>query len=314
MKIKIDRVDRDVFLISFIACMQHNRYRPPDLAFPIELNTRAATYLAVRRHPRDPTALYLRCYRKNAVLGIAAMARSPFDETALGIPVGRLQSIEAEEFEAAQSLVQAIEDGAHQLGIKLLLARIHPSSMALPALVERGWAVYGANVLYAGVPQETSFPDEVESSSSPEEVHQAAQLVGHCFVDTHLSRDKLLERDRCALIYESWVRAEAERGAQLLFIRRSGQWIGLGVCRDNPTAHEYLNIDIWHLHLFAVDPRQQGQGIGTMIAQAVFSLARDRGATLVQTGVDTAHLAAQRIYSRLGLFPAGSSLVLHRWL
>lgn len=288
--------------------------RPPELA-QRRVDAGSAKYVAALRHGQKPTGVYLMARKGTRVTALVAVSPSPFDTTIFGLPVGRVQTLEVVDVAEAPSVVRATERTARHLGFELLFARVSPSSPTVPALIERGFQIYGATVLYSGKPTTIEgASDGVYQVLERSEVAEAARVARLGFTDTHLSRDHRLDRRKGRALYESWVKAEAERGAQILMIRHNGRATAVAVIRENPLAREHLGIEQWHLHLLAVHPSAQGSGQGRRIANAACARAIGAGADIVQTGVDTGSLAAQRIYTGLGLLPSGSSIVLHKWL
>ena len=61
------------------------------------------------------------------------------------------------------------------------------------------------------------------------------------------------------------------------------------------------------IYMIAVDPHQQGRGVGTALMQHALVWMKERGmaVAMVETGGDPGHAAARRTYEKLGfgLFP-----------
>jgi RimJ/RimL family protein N-acetyltransferase len=316
-------VSRDEFTAALVELLVELHGRgggaaPPELG-GLRVDERAARYVAALRHGGEAGGGgFMTARRGRRVTALAAVAPSPFDQKVFGMPVGRVQTLEAVDAAEAAVAVEAVDRRARALGLSLLHARVPSGSRALPALLSSGYQAFGATVTYAGTPLVPAGGGGggggVEVAGSARELAEAARLARLGFGDTHLSRDERVDARRGRALYEAWVRAEADRGARVLVIRREGRAVALAVCRDNPLARQLLGVDQWHLHLLAVHPRFRGQGLGREAAGAAFSTALAAGAARVQTGVDTGALAAQRIYARAGLLPVGSSFALHRWL
>lgn len=307
-------VAREEFVTGLIELMPTlARSRPPELAQK-RIDERAARYIAALRHGGDVESVYLLARKNSRVTALAAVAPSPFDTGIFGIPIGRIQTLEVADGVEAPSVVRATERAARTLGFELLFARVSPSSPMLPALIDRDFRSFGATVLYSGRPVISKDAlHGVKLARERSEVAEAARVARLGFSNTHLSRDSRLDMRKGRALYEAWVKAEADRGAQVLFIREEDRAAAVAICRTNPLAHTHLGMEQWHLHLLAVHPRFQGAGLGRRVAEAACATAVGSGAELLQTGVDTGAIAAQRIYSSVGLLPAGSSLALHKW-
>jgi ribosomal protein S18 acetylase RimI-like enzyme len=289
------------------------RSRPPELA-QRRVDEGAARYIAELRHGHDDESIYLLANKGSRVTAIAAVAPSPFDSKIFGLSIGRLQTLEVADRAEAPSVVRATERSARARGFELLFARTTPSSSTLPALFDRDFKAFGATVLYSGRPQTPKEDLEgVEVAEERDEIAEAARVARLAFADTHLSRDSRLDVRKGRALYDAWIKAEADRGARVLIVRERGRVAAVALCRDNQLARIHLGIEQWHLHLLAVHPRFQGAGLGRRVAAAAGATALASGAELLQTGVDTGAIAAQRIYAGMGLLPAGSSLALHKW-
>lgn len=310
----VSREDFAAALIELLTSAGRGAAAPPELG-GLPVDDGGAAYVAALRHGTDVGGgIHLMERRGRRVAALAAVVPSAFDQEVFGLPVGRVQTLEVADRADAAAAVWAVEQAARTLRLSLLLARVAAGSRVLPALLAQGYQAFGATVTYAGPAPAVAAGTEAELVSGAREVAEAARLARLGFEDTHLSRDERLDGQKGRALYEAWVRAEAGRGARLLVIRRDGRAAALAVCRDNPLVRQHLGLDQWHLHLLAVHPRFRGQGLGRAAAAAAFAAAAAAGARRVQTGVDTAALAAQRIYARAGLLPVGSSLALHRWL
>ncbi len=314
-------VSREEFVEALVELLPTvSRGRPTEVN-AARIDERVARYVAELRHGSSAQATYLLSRNGKRPSALAAVASSPFDEQILGVPVGKVLSLEVTAEAEARTAIRAADRAAIAMGFELLLARVAPDGLALPAMLASGWQAFGATILYAGTPINVRNVDPaIEVAESVEDVREAARLARLCFTDTHLSRDEGLDRAQSRALYEAWVKAEAERGATVLIARETrktherGRVQAVAVCRGNDLARQRLGLRQWHLHLLAVHPRARGTGLGLQIARAAMQTAQRAGAELVQTGVDTAAVAAQRIYTELGLLPRNSSFALHRWL
>jgi GNAT superfamily N-acetyltransferase len=307
-------VTRGEFVDAFIELLPSlGRSRPVELALR-RIDERAARYVAALRHGADVEGIYLLARKGSRVTALAAVAPSPFDTEIFGLNVGLVQTLEVADGAEAPSVVRATERAARSRGFELLFGRVSPASPTLPALLDRKFAIFGATVLYSGRPVVPEVAtEELELATDRRTISDAARVARHSFGDTHLSRDSRLDGRKGRTLYEAWVKAEADRGARILIKREGGRPAATAVCRENRLAREHLGVEQWHLHLLAVHPRFQGKGLGRGLAEAAGAVAIEAGAELLQTGVDTGSIAAQRVYTAMGLAPAGSSLALHKW-
>lgn len=318
---RVERVSRED-LVEAAAELLPGAGRPPELALPA-LGAREARYLAELRHgAAPPAAVALVAREAGRPVAVAGVLPSPFDEEVFGPPSARIVGFEALTREAAEALAdEALASASGELGARFVQARVAPASPGLAALASRGLAAFGATVLYAGeVGREGEAKDgrereRVERVEGGPELEAAARAAGEARFESHLARDPRLPAGKERLVYERWVRSEADRGATVLLSRdEGGEPAGVAVLRASPLAPRLLGLELWHLHVLAVAAPFEGRGHGARLARAALAEAAAAGATLLQTGADTAALAAARLYARLGLLPRAASLALHGWL
>lgn len=81
-----------------------------------------------------------------------------------------------------------------------------------------------------------------------------------------------------------------------------------GVIVGFVTARVHAEESLGEIHMVAVDPDHQGQGIGGRLTREALNWLRSAGATMamVETGADPGHAAARRTYERAGFAPWAS--------
>jgi mycothiol synthase len=116
-----------------------------------------------------------------------------------------------------------------------------------------------------------------------------AEVYQHFHPDWRESQRKAVEAACTADDTDAWVALE------------DGGVVGFVVVK--PHAED----DMGEIYMLAVDPNQQGRGIGTALMKYAMAWMKERGmaVAMVETGGDPGHAAARRTYEKLGfgLFP-----------
>jgi len=116
-----------------------------------------------------------------------------------------------------------------------------------------------------------------------------AEVYQHCHPDWRASQRQAVEAACTAEDTEAWVALD------------DGGVVGFAVV----TLHAEEGMG--EISMVAVDPNQQGRGIGTALLQYAMAWMKARGmaVAMVETGGDPGHAAARRTYEKLGfgLFP-----------
>jgi GNAT superfamily N-acetyltransferase len=101
--------------------------------------------------------------------------------------------------------------------------------------------------------------------------------------------------------------AEHQREAVESALATQRAWVAVSGDRVVGFITVVLHADdrLGEIHMVAVDPDRQSEGIGTLLTARTLAWMRDSGMTLamVETGADPGHAAARRTYERAGFAP-----------
>tara|TARA_R110002072_G_scaffold173600_2_gene328294 strand:+ start:72335 stop:72799 length:465 start_codon:yes stop_codon:yes gene_type:complete len=93
-------------------------------------------------------------------------------------------------------------------------------------------------------------------------------------------------------------RLAAISGKQILLAVDGGRVIGVAVCFEGFST--FTGRSLLNIHDLAVSAEYRGQGVGTMLLDAVAERARKIGCCRVTLEVDTANPGAKKLYERSG--------------
>ncbi|NQV28960.1 MAG: GNAT family N-acetyltransferase [Rhodopirellula sp.] len=93
-------------------------------------------------------------------------------------------------------------------------------------------------------------------------------------------------------------RLAATSGKQILLAVDVGRVVGVAVCFE--AFSTFAGRPLLNLHDLAVTADYRGQGVGTMLLNAVANRARELGCCRVTLEVDTANPGAKKLYDRSG--------------
>jgi GNAT superfamily N-acetyltransferase len=105
-----------------------------------------------------------------------------------------------------------------------------------------------------------------------------------------------------------WRAGQARDVRDLLSDSTQRVWVaddGGGTAIGFPAARLHRERDLGEIYMIAVDPRTQGRGVGTALAEAATNWLRQSGmrVAMIETGGDRGHALARRVYQKAGYRP-----------
>lgn len=124
--------------------------------------------------------------------------------------------------------------------------------------------------------------------------------------DTRFYFDGHFEREKCDLLYSTWIENSFRGFAQAVLVAESdGQPAAYLTCHLNDQASQ--------IGLVGVGEGHRGKGLATKLVRAFLSWSREQGARRALVVTQGRNLAAQRLYQRNGFITASMDLWYHRW-
>jgi len=166
--------------------------------------------------------------------------------------------------------------------------------------------------------------------AQPDDATQIAPLVGMIYRDMAMPILRTVSRaDLLAMLTNLYEKSENLTGLAQTFVAAKGAKV-FGVAFGHPAANEVKVNQLlqtvsaaqpgfpgplvlggesqpgeWYLSMLAVDPKTQGQGIGSQLLEALPQLVADQKLSRLSLNVDDGNPDAARLYRRQGFKKAG---------
>jgi len=124
--------------------------------------------------------------------------------------------------------------------------------------------------------------------------------------DTRFYFDGHFEREKCDLLYATWIENSFRGFAQAVLVAEAdGEPAAYLTCHLNDQASQ--------IGLVGVGESHRGKGLATKLVRAFLSWSRGQGAQRALVVTQGRNLPAQRLYQRNGFITASMDLWYHRW-
>lgn len=136
----------------------------------------------------------------------------------------------------------------------------------------------------------TSLGETLIQESLDEKTAMAiAAVCSRAFRRDRFSLDECLPEGDVAALYARWIRNSLQNPSLARFVS------GLSFC-----TVKWLTTDLATIDLIAVDPAEQGTGVGSRLLQDTLTLCRNRGCKVLHVTTETENPGAVRFYRRQG--------------
>jgi dTDP-4-amino-4,6-dideoxy-D-galactose acyltransferase len=124
--------------------------------------------------------------------------------------------------------------------------------------------------------------------------------------DSRFYFDEHFDREKCDLLYETWVENSFHGFAQAVLIAEvEGRAAGYLTCHLKGVESQ--------IGLVGIAAEYQGRGLGSRLIRHFLSWSREQGATRAVVVTQGRNLAAQRLYQRNGFISSSLQLWYHLW-
>jgi dTDP-4-amino-4,6-dideoxy-D-galactose acyltransferase len=128
--------------------------------------------------------------------------------------------------------------------------------------------------------------------------------------DSRFYFDDCFPRDRCDLLYETWVQRSCEGWAEVVLVATSSDRpIGFVSCHLDAIGATRLG----RIGLIGVRSDCTGRGIGSNLVQDAIAWFQVHGASTVTVATQRRNLAAQGLYQRCGFTVSDVQVWYHKW-
>ena len=158
-----------------------------------------------------------------------------------------------------------------------------------------------------GEPRDGAF--DPSTLGRAEDLDDLVAIARVAHEDSRFYADAGFPRERCAALYETWIRKSFEGDADAVLVGRvDGRASGYLTCRlaaaEAPTGH---------IGLVAVAERARGRGVATALVRSGLHWFGRNGAQRVEVATQGRNLAAQRLYQAAGFRICSLRLWFHKW-
>ena len=233
----------------------------------------------------------------------------PWDSNFFGFPVARLRGdqLTLEIANAAETWC-----GDHRVHCLYFLARSDDANTVKLAESHGFHLVDVRLTMDQSLPSASSFVAAaaftVSRAAKVDDISELRRIARMSHTDTRFFFDDRFPREKCELLYDTWIQSSCEGFAQAVFVvEESGRVAGYVTCHLSKDGEE------GSIGLIAVDALQQGKGLGRQLVHAAIEWFLSQKASQVSVVTQGRNVAAQRLYARCGFIPRKLELYYHRW-
>ena len=141
----------------------------------------------------------------------------------------------------------------------------------------------------------------------PGDIDRLCAIAGDVHRMTRFYNDPGFPRDRCAALYETWIRSSCEGRADAVFVYApNGAADGYLTCHLDPGRRGRIG-------LVGLAPEVRRQGSAGRLVRAAQRWFAEHDASVVTVVSQGANRPAQRTYERCGFLNDDTALWFHRW-
>jgi ribosomal protein S18 acetylase RimI-like enzyme len=235
---------------------------------------------------------------------------------------------------AARPALKRVYAKAQSLALDLLLLRIPTSEHLLDcSLSTGGWSHVGTSIKM-GIDRNrwakrcvdtevsTVYSRYLSDSGDGVCLRQArdvdvaplASLITRAHRYSHFFNDPRLPVDGQKDLFPAWIGRSVRGTMDLVLVAvEKDALLGFASCLLSRELEPFVGHEVGVLDFVAVDPKAQGQGIGTRLLSAAFAWLFER-VPFVELRTMLDNVNALRLYSRHGMLPVASDHHYHCWL
>lgn len=183
-----------------------------------------------------------------------------------------------------------------------------PGIDSLPVLLADGLSTWSCPLERVDAPALFVDDPALARAATPPDGPGIDALVARVFADhpSHYRANPLFATDATRAGYAEWARAHIGRADRTCWVRASAGALVALACASHDAA---TGIATGNLH--GVDPDHAGRGVYTRLIQATLRHYAALGLREFRIATQSGNFAVQRVWTRLGLVPAGSEITLH---
>ena len=159
----------------------------------------------------------------------------------------------------------------------------------------------------ATMPSAALQSEVVIRPTQPEDHAALLPIAGYSHVDSRFYGDPHFPREKCDLLYETWL-AKSFEGVMASFVLTAEvekQPVGYFTCGIEGQVGELL--------LLGIDAAVRGRGIGNLFMEHAIARLSKQGCTSVEVITQGRNIIAQRLYQKYGFRLTTLQLWYHRW-
>ena len=211
--------------------------------------------------------------------------------------------------ESASEIVRWCRD--HAVVCLYFLAR--PDDSVTTSVAEsEGFHLVDARVTLersVGQPAISSRADEtVLRPAYPDDRAALRAIARRSHRDSRFYADPLFPREKCDLLYETWIERSCDGWAQAVLVAE---------LRGAPCGYVTCHVDgperAGRIGLVGVESEGQGQGVGTKLILGALGWFEGAGVERLSVVTQLRNVRAQRLYQRCGFITGSVALWYHKW-
>ena len=226
-----------------------------------------------------------------------------WDSSFFGFPVARVTAARMD----GDELQSVIEWCARQRVRCLYLLAAADDASTARAAEDRGFHLADVRVTlgWPAAPLDSAPADGIRPARE-EDLDELAAIAGSSHTDSRFYFDPGFPRDRCAALYETWIRTSYGGFAQAVLVaERGGHAAGYITCHWEDGRGR--------IGLIAVAEQARGGGAGERLVRESQRLFCSQGVREVSVVTQGRNSASQRLYQRCGFRTKSMELWYHRW-
>ena len=155
---------------------------------------------------------------------------------------------------------------------------------------------------------ETRWPSASVRAAVPGDLTRLEAITSGSFLDTRFYADRNIPRDKCDLLYRTWIWQSVAGKAGAVFVNDvDGDVAGYITCDVNGSR------DVGSIGLMAVDRSRQRSGVGKALVNHALRWFAGEKVSTVNVVTQARNVGAQRLYQRCGFLTSAVEMYYHKW-
>ena len=273
--------------------------------------------------------IFVHAAHRQALAGIASLARLPWESEIFGLPMSSIPLIAASgcdsgASETCRALLRSLCTTARHEGLQHLSCRVPAGDLPLiQALEQSGFLLADSTLEYLWRPRVRSGESPGERWRIRESRDQDADALGELAREAFLERtatrfrnDPYLSREDVGELYAQWARRSCRRefaDATMVAID-GGEPVGFLTCKLEHELSAHLGRTVGTIGIGVVRPEHEGQGLLTALVHAVLDWCAEQNVRLVRSRIMIQHVTSSWTALRTGARQIAAWHTFHKWL